>query len=40
LTLVPILYKKFGICPSINFYVKKKTNEVPRGPIISRHVAH
>jgi len=27
LALVPALYKKFGIGPSVNFYVKKKLTE-------------
>jgi len=42
LALIPALYKKFGIGPSVNFSVKKinKTNGMPRGPIISRHMAN
>jgi len=42
LALVPTLYKKFGIGPSVNFYIKtiNKNNRVPCGPIISRHMAH
>ena len=41
LELVPALCKNIGIGPSVNFLLKKKhkTNGVPRGPIISRHVA-
>jgi len=41
LALVPALYKTFGISPSVKYLLKKtKTNGVPRGPIMARHVAH
>jgi hypothetical protein len=41
LALVHALYKNIGIGQSVNFLLKKKhkTNRVPRGPIISRHMA-
>jgi len=39
LALVPALCNNIGIGPSVNFLLKKKTNGVPCGPIISRHVA-
>ena len=41
LTLVPAVCKIFGFSPSVKFQLKKtKTNGVPRGPIMTRHVAH
>jgi len=41
LALAPALYKTFGISPSVKYLVKKiKTNGVPHGPIMARHVAH
>jgi len=41
LALVPALYKIFGISPSVKYLLKKKkTNGVPRGPIMARHMAH
>ena len=42
LAIVPALCKKFAIGPSVKFVFKKKgkTNSVPRGPIITRHMGH
>jgi len=40
LVLVHALCKTFGFSPSIKYLLKKKTNGVPRGPIMARHVAN
>jgi len=42
LALVLALYKTLGFSPSVKYLLKKKTktNGVPRGPIMARHVAN
>jgi len=41
LTLVPALYEILDISPPVKYLLKKiKINGVPRGPIMTRHVAH